>query len=148
MFPSNRTTLSSRVSVATALCAALLATRAIAASPKLQTIAVTPAAKAISIGQKQTFTATGTFSNGSKQVLGRAINNIAAGGDNTCALLTSRGVECWGFNQEGQLGGGNNTQRSVVPVGVIGISTATAVDVGTGSSCALLASGVVKCWGG
>jgi len=148
MFPFIRTPRTLRVSVATVLYAGLLTTAAMAANPKLQTIDITPTAKTISVGQVQSFTATGTFSNGSKQVLGRAISNIAAGGDNTCALLTSRGVECWGFNQEGQLGGGNNTQRSVVPVGVIGISTATAVDVGTGSSCALLASGVVKCWGG
>jgi hypothetical protein len=102
MVHSNRTTRTVRASVATVLCVNLLTTGAIAASPKLQTIDVTPAAKTISVGQKQTFTATGTFSNGSKHVLLPAFSNITTGYEETCAVLTSGGMECWGNNDMGQ----------------------------------------------
>jgi hypothetical protein len=44
------------------------------------------------------------------------------------------------------LGNGTATASST-PVDVIGISTATAIAVGTFHSCALLASGQVQCWG-
>ena len=67
--------------VAVVLCAALVTDVAIAATPTLQSIAVTPAAASISVGQKQAFTATGTFSDGSTQALGPAISNIAPGYD-------------------------------------------------------------------
>ena len=146
MFHSNRTTRTLRASVATVLCAALLTTGAMAAAPKLQTIDVTPAAKTISVGQKQTFTATGTFSNGSKQALGPAISNIAPGGEDTCALLTSGGVECWGDNGYGQLGDGNTTD-SLIPRPVKGISYRHGRGHVGYHSCALLASGAVQCWG-
>ena len=129
-----------RASVATALCAALLTTRAIAAPPTLQNILVTPTAASISVGQKQSFTATGAFSNGSKQVLGPAIRNIAAGGGNTCVLLTSGGVECWGVNEVGQLGDGTFA-GSLVPRPVKGITNATAVTFSKhnpGFGCAVL----------
>ena len=105
MFHINRTIRTLRAIVATALCAALVTTGAMAASPKLQTIAVTPPAKTISIGQTQSFTPTGTFSNGSRQALGPAISNIAAGTFDTRALLSSGGLECWGYNHDGEQGG-------------------------------------------
>jgi len=94
------TTWTLRARAALVLCAALVTNVAIAATPKLEAIAVTPTAETISVGQKQSFTATGTFSDGSKQALGPAISDIAAGGEGeTCALLTSGGVECWGGGQ-------------------------------------------------
>jgi alpha-tubulin suppressor-like RCC1 family protein len=145
MIQTNRSRWTLHTSVATVLCAALLTTGAMA-GPKLQTIAVTPIAKSISVGQKQTFSATGTFSNGSKQSLGPALSNIATGSGDTCALLTSGGVECWGFNEEGELGDGNTT-NSLSPRPVKGISTATVVAFGESSGCALLASRAVQCWG-
>ena len=149
MLNSNRTTRTLRASVTTVLCAALLTTAAMAAPPTSQTVTVTPTAAAMSVGQKQAFTATGTFSNGSKQVLGPAIKNIAAGGGNTCVLLTSGGVECWGVNEVGQLGDGTFAS-SLVPRPVKGITNATAVTFGKhnpGFGCAVLAGGTAKCWG-
>ena len=146
MFHCNRTTRTFRTSVTTVLCAALFTTGAMAANVALQTIDLTPAAKTIAVGQKETFTATGTFSNGSRQVLGPAIANTALGRRHTCTLLTSGGVECWGLNESGQLGDGT-TANSLIPRAVKGMTTARAMALGWDHTCALLASGAVKCWG-
>src|SRR4051794_12311115 len=110
----NPTTRAWPARVAVVLCAALLTNGAMAATQKLESIAVTPAAKSISVGQKQAFTATGTFSNGSKHALGPVISNFALGAYATCAMLTSGGVECWGYNGDGELGDGSWVE-SLIP---------------------------------
>ena len=38
---------------------------------------------------------------------GLSISSLAAGGDDTCTLLSDGSAKCWGFNQFGQLGDGN-----------------------------------------
>jgi alpha-tubulin suppressor-like RCC1 family protein len=74
-----------------------------------------------------------------------------------CALLTSGGVDCWGNDDNGNLGNGTFTE-SATPVtveGVGGTGTLTGVTslVGDGFQfvgegyCALLTSGGVDCWG-
>jgi hypothetical protein len=150
MFNRNRTTWALRARAVPLLCAAFVAHPAMAASPKLESIAVTPVAKTIFVGQKQRFTATGTFSNGSKQALGPALSNMALGFYHACALLSSGGVECWGNNSAGGLGDGSTT-ASLIPRPVKRITTATAVATSQnnvyGHSCALLRSGAVQCWG-
>ena len=45
---------------------------------------------------------------------------LAAGGDHTCALLAGGGVDCWGFNGNGQLGTGDTSNRHT-PTGVMGL---------------------------
>ncbi len=75
---------------------------------------------------------------------------VKGGGKHTCARLSSGAVQCWGYNQNGQLGNGS-TVKSTLPVAVSGIdgATAQATEIATGyaHSCALLADKTVKCWG-
>lgn len=71
---------------------------------------------------------------------------VAAGGQHTCALLTSASIDCWGYNKFGELGNGTKTERTT-PVAVSGISTAIQVSAGYGHTCAVLSGGKIDCWG-
>jgi len=74
--------------------------------------------------------------------------SVATGEYSACALISGGTIQCWGFDGYGQLGDGSQTS-SVVPVPVSGLTTATALSVGSDSesACALLADGTVYCWG-
>src|SRR5687768_15787500 len=74
-----------------------------------------------------------------------AQGRIAGGGLHSCAVLTSGVVQCWGSNDQGQLGNGTVT-TSTTPVAT-GITTATAIAAGNNHTCALLTGGTVTCWG-
>jgi alpha-tubulin suppressor-like RCC1 family protein len=69
----------------------------------------------------------------------------------TCALIADGSVQCWGNNREGQLGNGESGEGkySTQPVTVSGLGQ-PAVSIHTDwlETCALLADGSVKCWGG
>ncbi len=71
--------------------------------------------------------------------------SIVAGGDHSCAVLSSGAMRCWGGNGSGQLGNGNTT-NSTVPVNVTGLAGVTAVATGSYHTCAV-ASGILACWG-
>ncbi|HEY2917338.1 MAG TPA: hypothetical protein VGI98_09030 [Candidatus Limnocylindrales bacterium] len=76
---------------------------------------------------------------------------ISAGGTHTCALIAGGTVQCWGLNSSGQLGDGSTTDRHA-PVTVKTNSTTTltgvvAISAGTNHTCALLSTGLVRCWG-
>jgi alpha-tubulin suppressor-like RCC1 family protein len=77
--------------------------------------------------------------------------SVSAGAVHTCAVRATGAVQCWGYNNDGQLGDGSTTTVSPYgipsPVTVAGISNAVAVSASYGHSCALLADKTVKCWG-
>ena len=74
------------------------------------------------------------------------VTAISSGSYHTCALLSSGGVMCWGYNIYGQVGSGGQTYQ-YVPALVTGLSGVIAISSGTYHTCALLDSGQVKCWG-
>jgi alpha-tubulin suppressor-like RCC1 family protein len=75
--------------------------------------------------------------------------SVAAGERHTCAVLSSGHVDCWGGNEEGQLGNGRSGSKagSATPVEVQGISNASQVTAGGEHTCALLSGGQIDCWG-
>lgn len=85
---------------------------------------------------------------------GRTAVDVAVGVSHTCALLDNGGVKCWGSGGSGALGYENTTN-----VGISGMGNSLPeVNLGSGQvairiaasgtqTCALLQSGLMKCWG-
>jgi alpha-tubulin suppressor-like RCC1 family protein len=71
---------------------------------------------------------------------------IATGNAHSCALLRSGQVRCWGQNNAGQVGDGQNTNRAF-PASVNAPTDLVQVVTGFGHSCALRNNGGVVCWG-
>ena len=94
------------------------------------------------------------------QVVGVAgATAIAVGSDHACVLLggdggTAVSIACWGDDNLGQLGDGNNPNGASSTAGPLvfgsaGTFTAAPVAIAAGSdqSCAVLADGTAWCWG-
>ena len=85
------------------------------------------------------------------------VTSLASGGEGYCAVLTSGGVDCWGYGPDGELGNGqyysSSPNGSALPVQVIdtdgsGLLAGVADLTGDGNGyCAVLTSGAVDCWG-
>jgi alpha-tubulin suppressor-like RCC1 family protein len=71
---------------------------------------------------------------------------VSGGGAHTCAILEGGAVDCWGWNQSGQLGDRTTTDRAF-PVGVPGMSGATLVATGAAHTCVYIPPTGVKCAG-
>jgi alpha-tubulin suppressor-like RCC1 family protein len=80
------------------------------------------------------------------------VADISAAGYDTCALLSTGTVDCWGLNGNGQLGDGSTTD-SLVPVQVVGeggsgvLTGVSQVATGGTHTCALFSAGTTACWG-
>lgn len=77
-----------------------------------------------------------------------AIRSIAAGGFQTCALMASGHVWCWGQNHEGQAGSGEVTEAPVrAPIRVRGLENVVELVLGETTSCAVTSARALLCWG-
>ena len=79
--------------------------------------------------------------------------HVSAGQNHSCALTSSGGVKCWGYNSDGQLGI-DAVQSSYYPVDVIAdsdspfaLSGIVQMSGGLAHTCALTTEGEIKCWG-
>jgi alpha-tubulin suppressor-like RCC1 family protein len=81
--------------------------------------------------------------------LGTRAVAITAGGFHTCAILDDGSVSCWGWNTNGELGDGTNTdQYTPTQTSSLGTGrTAVAIDAGRYHTCTILDDSSVSCWG-
>lgn len=97
-------------------------------------------------GQLGNGTTTGSLTPVAVQGLSNAVA-VTAGFHHTCAFLTTGAVKCWGNNSNGQLGSGTHIP-SLIPVDVVGLgSDVVSISAKLEHTCALLATGHIKCWG-
>lgn len=92
----------------------------------------------------------GTSTNRSTPVAVNGLSNvtaIAAGAFHTCAVLANGAVQCWGWNNAGQLGIGTIGGYYFTPVAVNGLSQATDIAAGDEYTCVVLTDRTVRCWG-
>jgi alpha-tubulin suppressor-like RCC1 family protein len=75
-----------------------------------------------------------------------AVAQVVAGYLHTCALLEDRSVYCWGHNEFGQIGIGQNVSMVTTPMRV-DLAPVAALVAGAHHTCARTVLGEVFCWG-
>ena len=84
----------------------------------------------------------------SVSIFNRSMKAVSVGGSHSCAVTGGGAAKCWGYNGSGELGNNSNNDSFDEPVNVFGLDAGiTAVTAGIYHSCALTATGAVKCWG-
>jgi len=87
-----------------------------------------------------------------EDMLGETVSQIVAGTNHTCALISGTSVRCWGRGADGQLGYGNEDtvgdDESPYSAGDVDVGgPVVLLAAGGDHTCALMASGGVRCWG-
>jgi alpha-tubulin suppressor-like RCC1 family protein len=88
-----------------------------------------------------------------------SVSKFAAGNYFGCSIFSDKSVRCWGVNDKGQLGIGNNSNVGVLPADMGANLTATIASVtangfpvdlavGNDHACAVMSNNAVICWGG
>lgn len=82
---------------------------------------------------------------------GKTANAVVAGMTHTCAILSDRSVKCWGNNNIGQLGRGENANglktNDFRPMTVNLTSNAVSISAGYSHTCVILEDTTTWCWG-
>lgn len=71
---------------------------------------------------------------------------VSVGTSHACAVSDSGTVQCWGSNQDGQLGVGQGSDSNY-PIAVPALSQVESISLGIYSGCAHLTTGGLNCWG-
>ncbi len=82
--------------------------------------------------------------------LSNGVTAVSAGSAHTCAITSSGGAKCWGFDREGQLGDSDSISTSKTPVDVFGLTAnVVSISVGFSHTCAITRSSstYIYCWG-
>ena len=75
-------------------------------------------------------------------------SHVTAGWQHTCAIIQGGTVQCWGWNNHGQLGRGDTSGRYGNPQNVTGLNgTVISLSAGAYHTCAIIQNGTVQCWG-
>lgn len=80
--------------------------------------------------------------------LGTDVVRVEAGANNSCAILKSGSMKCWGEGDEGQLGDGMTgiIRHVLLPQDVLGV-TAGVTSVSLGNFACAVIAGATRCWG-
>lgn len=88
--------------------------------------------------------------------MGSGVRSVTAGYLHSCAVMTTGGVKCWGYDNGGQQGDGLASfggtvapyGANIAPVQVIGLTSGVAsITGGQLQTCAVMTDGKGKCWG-
>jgi hypothetical protein len=75
------------------------------------------------------------------------VSRLAVGARHRCAIVAGGALKCWGANATGAVGDGTTLDRTAA-TDVTGLGSGiAAMAAGDGFSCAVTATGGVKCWG-
>lgn len=81
------------------------------------------------------------------RLYGTIFVSVTTGDHHTCALTVNNRAYCWGKNYHKQLGVADGWNRFTPTLVTVTESTVSALAAGDIHTCAVLTTGVVKCWG-